>query len=73
MLAGLALWCYGTCVVVDPGSVPSGYDSDAAEAGTHLKEVKRKTGQRRTCAKCGGAPKPPRTHHCRVCGRCVLR
>jgi len=27
----------------------------------------------RVCHKCSGAPKPLRTHHCSVCGECVLK
>lgn len=27
----------------------------------------------RTCAKCDGAPKPLRTHHCSICGTCILK
>lgn len=34
--------------------------------------VKRSNGSTRWCSKCG-APKPDRCHHCRTCGRCVVR
>ena len=26
-----------------------------------------------TCRKCNGRAKPPRTHHCSICSRCVLK
>ena len=42
-----------------------------AEAGGALLELKRKGGSR-YCKKCQ-RHKPPRTHHCRVCNKCVLR
>jgi palmitoyltransferase len=25
------------------------------------------------CNKCNGAPKPPRAHHCSICGKCILK
>mmetsp|Transcript_1160 Transcript_1160/g.2749 ORF Transcript_1160/g.2749 Transcript_1160/m.2749 type:complete len:346 (-) Transcript_1160:133-1170(-) len=68
---GLAVWCYGFCVVVDPGRVPNDWTPDA-EANDNVEEVKRKGGTPRFCQKCV-RPKPPRAHHCRVCKRCVLR
>jgi len=39
--------------------------------GASMLELKRKGGAR-FCNKCL-RHKPPRTHHCRVCNRCVLR
>ena len=59
---GLCTYLYYTlyaCVASDPGGVPPGW-----------KPPNRK--QRRFCYKCGEF-KPPRSHHCRVCKRCVLR
>lgn len=51
------------------GFVP--VDSSALAPGTVV-PVKRKGGAARVCQKCQCA-KPPRAHHCRQCGRCVLR
>eukprot|EP00197_Chlamydomonas_leiostraca_P012381 CAMPEP_0202874016 /NCGR_PEP_ID=MMETSP1391-20130828/24525_1 /ASSEMBLY_ACC=CAM_ASM_000867 /TAXON_ID=1034604 /ORGANISM="Chlamydomonas leiostraca, Strain SAG 11-49" /LENGTH=316 /DNA_ID=CAMNT_0049555353 /DNA_START=59 /DNA_END=1006 /DNA_ORIENTATION=+ len=71
MTAGSALYCYLLCVFKDPGSVPEGWQPDEENGGMKVMEVKRKGGAR-VCAKCD-KPKPARTHHCRVCRRCVLR
>lgn len=37
-----------------------------------MQEVKKSDGGARYCKKCNQY-KPPRSHHCRVCERCVLR
>ena len=47
------------------GSVNGGGGHQAAGAAVVVEEVKRKGGGARVCTKCGGAPKPPRAHHCR--------
>ena len=75
-ISGMALLSYGLAVVRPPGEVPSDYEANAsagAEDGkaVHV-EVKRKGGAPRFCQKCLQY-KPPRTHHCRICRRCVLR
>lgn len=67
---GLGLLCYVLCVFVDPGSPPTGYEPDAEQIAVAM-QVKR-GGGKRFCKKCN-AHKPPRTHHCRRCGRCILR
>jgi hypothetical protein len=67
--AGLGLWGYLLTALTDPGRVPPGWAPDAEAA---LEAVKRRDGRARRCAKCAGAGKPPRAHHCRRCGRCVL-
>jgi hypothetical protein len=59
-----------------PGSGVTGAGAGAAVGGpvALLLEVKKSNGNPRFCRKCSpGGFKPPRTHHCRVCGRCVLR
>ncbi len=72
LTTALGVLCYLLCVFVDPGAPPLGWAPDAEARGA-VQEVKR-SGAQRVCAKCDGRPaKPPRTHHCRVCGRCVLR
>ena len=69
-VTGLALSMYFCCVFTDPGKVPSGWLPDS-EGGAFV-EVKKKGGEARFCNKCT-AHKPPRTHHCRHCDRCILR
>ena len=58
----------------DPGCVPSGWDPDPERRGQVL-QVKSNGWEARRCRKppCDGRGKPPRTHHCRRCGRCILR
>lgn len=73
-LVALIFTNYYLCVRTDPGSVPREWEPDWAaldESGAGL-EVKRHTGAPRYCRLCD-AYKPPRAHHCRSCGRCVLR
>ncbi|KAL3134915.1 hypothetical protein ABBQ32_007880 [Trebouxia sp. C0010 RCD-2024] len=67
----LALGCFLACVIADPGRVPEGW-LPPVEDQRAVVEVKRKSGESRFCKKCN-CYKPPRSHHCRVCGRCVLR
>ncbi|SHO77479.1 Similar to S.cerevisiae protein PFA3 (Palmitoyltransferase for Vac8p) [Malassezia sympodialis ATCC 42132] len=64
-LSGMALWCL-TAVVTRP----SYHDSREPLPGTIT--IKRSNGRPRWCSKCS-APKPDRCHHCRQCGRCVLK
>eukprot|EP00158_Paraphelidium_tribonemae_P002122 Partr_v1_DN25137_c0_g1_i4_m76565 putative zinc finger len=33
----------------------------------------KRDGTPRVCRKCNGAPKPDRSHHCSICGTCVLK
>lgn len=74
--ATYALSCYVLAVVTDPGRVPYQWapcDYGGGGAPGEGEEVKRKgSNQRRFCSKCH-AFKPPRSHHCRRCQRCVLR
>ncbi|PSC74050.1 putative S-acyltransferase 16 [Micractinium conductrix] len=71
-LTALAMAAYLECVFCDPGRVPAGWQPDAEQQQVAVLQVKRRGGGRRFCKKCA-APKPPRTHHCRRCGHCVLR
>jgi len=56
-LWGNMVVCYFRCVFTDPGSVPE--------------KISRVT-HGRLCSVCENA-KPPRCHHCRQCGTCVLK
>jgi palmitoyltransferase len=71
-LAGF-VYFLATCLR-DPGGVPSGWEHPADKAGG-VRQVKANGWEMRHCQKppCNGRSKPPRTHHCRVCRRCVLR
>jgi hypothetical protein len=83
----MLLWCYFTVVFTDPGGVPQNWrpspiedleDQTTALAST----ITPATGLNmptvaqgplvRYCRKCSQF-KPPRCHHCSVCGRCVLK
>ncbi|KAJ6583986.1 DHHC palmitoyltransferase-domain-containing protein [Mycena vulgaris] len=62
------------CVARDPGPVmlegPQNDDTDVTEALMSPNDDLSAPG--RWCRKCWG-PKPERTHHCSICGRCVLK
>ncbi|XP_010256875.1 PREDICTED: probable protein S-acyltransferase 16 [Nelumbo nucifera] len=70
--ASMCIFNYVAAVVKDPGLVSSTFVPDIEDAETPIHEIKRKGGDLRYCQKCSNF-KPPRTHHCRVCKRCVLR
>ncbi|KAF7727815.1 Palmitoyltransferase [Apophysomyces ossiformis] len=59
---------YALTCLTEPGSVPKNW---MPEQHIHV-EVKRSTHAPRFCKTCNNY-KPPRTHHCRACGRCVLK
>lgn len=67
----LAMIMYLSCVFCEPGKVPEDWTPNIEDTSVTMMEVKRKGGHR-YCQKCD-CYKPPRAHHCRVCGRCVLR
>lgn len=64
-LSGMALWCL-TVVVTRPSY------HVRREPLPNTITIKRSNGRPRWCSKCS-APKPDRCHHCRQCGRCVLK
>jgi len=76
----LLAWCYVSCIVVHPGSVPD-KNEDASwqyvpqdtkgDPSSSLQETKR-SGDRRHCKWCAKY-KPDRCHHCRVCRMCILK
>ncbi|KAM1336754.1 hypothetical protein ACFX13_041793 [Malus domestica] len=67
-LASLCLFSFFCCVLTDPGHVPASYVPDVEHSVVSDQESKKNV----RCDKCS-TYKPPRTHHCRVCRRCVLR
>ncbi|XP_010448848.1 PREDICTED: probable protein S-acyltransferase 13 [Camelina sativa] len=80
----MLLWSYFSVVVTDPGGVPTGWrpeldieKSDGnqtliGEANPSLSVGDSSTHGVRYCRKCNQY-KPPRSHHCSVCGRCILK
>ncbi|KAM7508752.1 hypothetical protein LguiA_019205 [Lonicera macranthoides] len=75
----MLLWSYFSVVFTDPGSVPSNWrpvmDEERGDTdpltGSEFGTDPSNTGIR-YCRKCNQT-KPPRCHHCSVCGRCVLK
>ncbi|KAK4267778.1 hypothetical protein QN277_024514 [Acacia crassicarpa] len=78
----MLLWSYFAAVLTDPGCVPPNWrpavDEERGEAdplnGSEFSNVQSDPSnqQVRVCRKCNQL-KPPRCHHCSVCGRCVLK
>ncbi|RDY12746.1 putative protein S-acyltransferase 15 [Mucuna pruriens] len=64
LCASIALFSFFFCILTDPGHVPSSYAPDL--------EFPINNSEQKKCDKCF-AYKPPRTHHCRVCRRCILK
>ncbi|GAB2223466.1 hypothetical protein Droror1_Dr00017607 [Drosera rotundifolia] len=69
LLLGYSFW---VCVITDPGNVNEGYVPDVE--GNHGESEDGENGALRMsrCDKCY-VYKPLRTHHCRVCKRCILK
>ncbi|XP_020229668.1 probable protein S-acyltransferase 15 isoform X1 [Cajanus cajan] len=67
LFASLTLVSFFCCLLTDPGYVPSSYAPDVEFAKDLLQNA-----EQMKCNKCY-AYKPPRTHHCRVCRRCILK
>ncbi|KAK8487286.1 hypothetical protein V6N11_012790 [Hibiscus sabdariffa] len=78
----MLLWSYFSVVLTDPGSVPPNWRPTADEERGEADPLNDSefnglpsdsSNQRiRYCRKCNQL-KPPRCHHCSVCGRCVLK
>lgn len=73
------VWNYYQCVTLDPGAVPVGWKPPLSEINQYRQRKADAGGafavassSGRFCKPCNGF-KPPRTHHCRTCKRCVLR
>ncbi|KAJ1844775.1 Palmitoyltransferase [Coemansia sp. RSA 2703] len=69
-LLHLLYYNYYLAVTVPPGHVPLGWEPP--RTGANVYELKRDTQKPRYCRMCR-AFKPPRTHHCVECERCVLK
>ncbi|KAI3504332.1 hypothetical protein L1887_32916 [Cichorium endivia] len=81
----MLLWSYFSVVLTDPGSVPPNYrpivDEERGDVDrltltgsefNPLTSPDPTNARIRYCRKCNQI-KPPRCHHCSVCGRCVLK
>ncbi|XP_010540019.1 PREDICTED: probable protein S-acyltransferase 13 [Tarenaya hassleriana] len=83
-LLAMLLWSYFSVVVTDPGGVPPGWRPELdieksdpsqpgnSEASQSLAVADPLSHGVRYCRKCNQY-KPPRCHHCSVCGRCILK
>lgn len=71
-LASFSLFSFLVCVLTDPGGVPSAYVPDVEDTELSDQDSKRTGTRLSQCDKCSSY-KPPRTHHCRSCRRCILR
>ncbi|EPS68199.1 hypothetical protein M569_06570, partial [Genlisea aurea] len=78
LLLWMLLWSYFSVVFTDPGSVPPNWgpevdvESGDTEALAAVELPENVENRPRFCRKCNQL-KPPRCHHCSVCGRCVLK
>ncbi|KAJ2273996.1 Palmitoyltransferase [Coemansia sp. RSA 370] len=70
VLLHLLYYNYYLAATRSPGHVPLGWEPP--RAGANVYELKRDTLKPRYCRLCKGF-KPPRTHHCSDCDRCVLK
>ncbi|KAK6947652.1 Palmitoyltransferase, DHHC domain [Dillenia turbinata] len=80
----MLLWCYFSVVLTDPGHVPPNWrpsiDEERGEVDPLVVSDAQycpippdsRAQQVRFCRKCNQM-KPPRCHHCSVCGRCILK
>ncbi|KAL3616549.1 putative protein S-acyltransferase 14 [Castilleja foliolosa] len=75
----MLLWSYFSVVFTDPGGVPLNWrpeadeergDNDPLTSSEYPPDSEN--GRVRYCRKCNQL-KPPRCHHCSVCGRCILK
>ncbi|OII71789.1 DHHC family palmitoyl transferase [Cryptosporidium ubiquitum] len=62
-------FCHLSCSTTDPGVIPN--NTDKGEILLPI-ELQTQTISIRSCAKCNNL-KPPRTHHCSVCKRCIFK
>jgi len=65
LIVTLAMSSHLRAMLTDPGAVPSNAVPSDFEPGDTGKSF-------RVCLKCD-AYKPPRTHHCSICRRCVVK
>lgn len=63
-LCAMALACHAKTSLTDPGSVP--------RCAVPMEEQRRESPSHSMCGQCQTF-KPPMSHHCRICNRCVSR
>ncbi|KAJ4827946.1 putative protein S-acyltransferase 13 [Turnera subulata] len=82
----MLLWSYFTTVLTDPGGIPANWqpskDEESGETGLLVGSGQNGAdpglrggpadSRTRFCRKCNQL-KPPRCHHCSICGRCILK
>ncbi|KAI4327072.1 hypothetical protein L6164_019573 [Bauhinia variegata] len=83
----MLLWSYFSVVLTDPGGVPPNWRPNIDEERGDINSLVESTGlapnglnvlgdstfkRIRYCRKCNQF-KPPRCHHCSLCGRCILK
>lgn len=67
------LWTWAAAIFVNPGEVPSSWSIDSpSEVDSTRFPRSVLGGPLRYCTRCC-KPKPDRTHHCSLCGVCVLK
>jgi ribosomal protein L40E len=64
VLTALSLWAHVKTMMSNPGAVPRSARPLAAAREAGIPET--------ICGRCD-AYKPPRSHHCRICARCIVR
>uniref|UniRef100_A0A7S2D268 Palmitoyltransferase n=1 Tax=Florenciella parvula TaxID=236787 RepID=A0A7S2D268_9STRA len=64
VLVVLSLWSHLKTMLTDPGAVPRAARPLASARDAGIPET--------ICGRCD-AYKPPRSHHCRICNRCIIR
>lgn len=69
----LLIWSYIMSVSTDPGTTPRDFEPSQSDfPQENLNEDDLKNAKVTTCKICN-TKRPPRTHHCQHCDRCVLR
>ena len=68
------LWSYYATTTTDPGGIPTDFEqtAQASREYDNYDEQDYKAAKISLCKKCN-LRRPPRTHHCSLCERCVLR